>query len=90
MYYIMYREPNDFQVKTWDIRAIDQIPLVFNILRVSRFRACPKRFQHTTKKGAFSAPTGITTTSHFRDHILQSDRTPPIDATPLPVDSYPS
>ena len=56
MYYIMYREPNDFQVKTWDIRAIDQIHLVFNILRVSRFRACPKIIRPHNKKEPLRLP----------------------------------
>ena len=97
MYYIMYREPNDFQVKTWDIRDTRQIPLFFNDLSTAQIHQRPKYSAHQQKKGAFSAPSGVNAhppwyhcSSNFGYYVIQSDRTSSIDSTPLPIDSYPA
>ena len=50
----------------------------------------PKDFSTQQKRGPKPHPPWYHCSSNLGYYVIQSGRTPPIDATPLPVDSYPA
>ena len=84
--------------KSSRFRDARQIPLFFNDLSTAQIHQRPKYSAQPTKKGAVKGSSmtsmlihsDIACSSKFSQHILQCDRTPPVYATPLPVDSYPA